>query len=160
MTQFRSNKKHQQALSKFLTEHLSLAWLHAVFVNKFEDAADILLNLSFQEIELLKRKKVILNVPIYRIKLTIFQHDSNFPNNNFQTMLTLGKLALLASANNDPIIMEKVNKELALIGYQEELPEVLLNAFSYDFDTMRVFLPAELIRVSKLRIQLFILVLV
>lgn len=67
-------------------------------------------------------------------------------------MLTLGKLALLASSNNDPNILEKVNKELTLIGYQEDLPEVVLSSFGYDFETMRVFLPAELIRVCSVNI--------
>lgn len=59
LTQFRSNKKHQQALTKFLADHLTLAWLHAIFVGNYEQAVDVLLNLAFQEMELLKRKKVL-----------------------------------------------------------------------------------------------------
>lgn len=63
-------------------------------------------------------------------------------------MLTLGKLALLAHDSTNTNLFDKVNKEINLIIYQEDLPEIVLSAFGYDFETMRVFLPAELIRVS------------
>lgn len=58
VTQFRANKKHQQALTKFLVDHPTLAWLHAVFCGSYEQAAEILLNLGFQEMESMARKKV------------------------------------------------------------------------------------------------------
>lgn len=58
LSQFRSNKKHQQALAKFLVDHPSISWLHSVFCGNYEKAADVLLNLGFQEMESVKRKKV------------------------------------------------------------------------------------------------------
>ncbi|XKL69512.1 hypothetical protein PGB90_007281 [Kerria lacca] len=119
LSQFRSNKKHQQALAKFLVDHPSISWLHSVFCGNYEKAADVLLNLGFQEMESVKRKKC---------------------------MLTLGKLALLAHDSTNTNLFDKVNKEINLIIYQEDLPEIVLSAFGYDFETMRVFLPAELIR--------------
>lgn len=119
LTQFRSNKKHQQALSKFLVDHPSIAWLHAIFCGNYDHAVDILLSLGFQEMESMKRKKC---------------------------MLTLGKLALLAYSHSDSSVFEKVNREINLLSYQEDLPDAVISAFGYDFETMRVFLPPELIR--------------
>lgn len=60
----------------------------------------------------------------------------------------MGKLASLAYSCSDAALLERINAELNLLSYQEDLPEAVLTAFGYDFETVRVFLPAELIRVS------------
>lgn len=70
-------------------------------------------------------------------------------------MLTLGKLALLAYSHSDSSVFDKVNREINLLSYQEDLPDAVISAFGYDFETMRVFLPPELIRVRVRTIHLW-----
>lgn len=62
-------------------------------------------------------------------------------------MLTIGKLALLASGTQEGMLFDKVCKEIYLISYQEDLPDPVLKAFECNYETMKVFLPPELIRV-------------
>ncbi len=63
-------------------------------------------------------------------------------------MLTLSKLSLLACIEPDKDHIRKVNKEIDLLNYQEDLPENVLRVLGYDPETSRVFLAHELIRVS------------
>ena len=68
-------------------------------------------------------------------------------------MLSLAKLSLLASgADTDQNNMvEEINSNLDLVAHQEQLPDVVLNAYGYEFDNLRVFSPSELIKVSMKR---------
>ena len=62
-------------------------------------------------------------------------------------MLTIGKLALLASGTQEGALFDRVNKAIDLISYQEDVPEIVFKTFDYNVDTMRVLLPQEIIRV-------------
>jgi nuclear pore complex protein Nup133 len=66
-------------------------------------------------------------------------------------MLSLAKLALLASNEHPQKVEEDVsamNRDLDLVVYQEELPEVVLSSYGYDVERLRVLTPAELVKVS------------
>jgi len=65
-------------------------------------------------------------------------------------MLSLAKLALLASDEHPQKVEEAVsvmNRDLDLVVYQEELPEVVLSSYGYDVERLRVLTPTELIKV-------------
>ena len=65
-------------------------------------------------------------------------------------MLSMAKLALLASDEHPHKIEEEVsamNTDLDLVAYQEELPEIVLSAYGYDVEMLRVLTPTELIKV-------------
>jgi hypothetical protein len=66
-------------------------------------------------------------------------------------MLSLAKLALLASDEHPQNVEEEVsamNRDLDLVVYQEELPEVVLSSYGYDIERLRVLTPTELVKVS------------
>ncbi|GFG32593.1 hypothetical protein Cfor_12358 [Coptotermes formosanus] len=125
LQQFRSTKRprtHQQALSQFLVDHPSLSWLQNVFNGDYKQANNTLRDLAKKESELLQRKK---------------------------TMLSLAKLALLASDEHPQNVEEEVsamNRDLDLVVYQEELPEVVLSSYGYDIERLRVLTPTELVK--------------
>lgn len=65
-------------------------------------------------------------------------------------MLSLAKLALLASDEHPQKVEDAVsvmNRDLDLVVYQEELPEVVLSSYGYDVERLRVLTPTELIKV-------------
>jgi len=65
-------------------------------------------------------------------------------------MLSLAKLALLASDEHPQKVEEAVsvmNRDLDLVVYQEELPEVVLSSYGYDVERLRVLTATELIQV-------------
>ena len=67
-------------------------------------------------------------------------------------MLSLAKLALLASDEHPQKVEEAVsvmNRDLDLVVYQEELPEVILSSYGYDVERLRVLTPTELIKVRS-----------
>lgn len=67
-----------------------------------------------------------------------------------QSMLSLAKLALLASDDLEEEIrdcVKRIDNELALIAHQEDLPTQLLTTYGYDVEKLRVFTPTELITV-------------
>ncbi|XP_015587429.1 nuclear pore complex protein Nup133 isoform X2 [Cephus cinctus] len=108
-------------LTERLSEHPSLSWVQAALTGEIRLASNTLHALAFEESELVTRKK---------------------------TMLSLSKLALLAS--DGPLeetedCLKSVDRELALIAHQEDLPEQVLAAYGYDIDKMRVLSPTELI---------------
>ena len=87
--------------------------------------------------------------------VTSHTHVSVFffpPPGSLQTMLSLAKLALLASDEQPQKVEEAVsvtNRDLDLVVYQEELPEVVLSSYGYDVERLRVLTPAELVKVSR-----------
>ena len=65
-------------------------------------------------------------------------------------MLSLTKLAFLASDDlkeKDRDHVKRIDNELALVAYQEELPTQVLTTYGYDVEKLRVFTPTELITV-------------
>jgi hypothetical protein len=65
-------------------------------------------------------------------------------------MLSLAKLALLASVEEPDKVeveMHNLNTDLDLVSYQEELPEIVLSAYGYDVERLRVLTPTELVKV-------------
>lgn len=43
--------------------------------------------------------------------------------------------------------VKRINNELALVAYQEELPTQVLTTYGYDVEKLQVFTPTELITV-------------
>ena len=59
---FERFKGNQAALSQFLGDHPSLAWIQLVFNGDFGRAAQILFQLAHDETEYLSRKKVLMYI--------------------------------------------------------------------------------------------------
>ncbi|XP_017772484.1 PREDICTED: nuclear pore complex protein Nup133 [Nicrophorus vespilloides] len=110
--------RNSQQLKKFLNQHPSLSWIQNAFDRKFDDAADTLVNLAVVENESLTRQK---------------------------TMLSMAKLAKLASGRKHDETLIAINENLELINYQEELPDYVLQQFGYDTIRPRVISPKEMI---------------
>ncbi|XP_076290954.1 nuclear pore complex protein Nup133 isoform X3 [Lasioglossum baleicum] len=108
-------------LAEKLAEHPTLSWVQSALTDDLRFAASTLHSLAVEETELVTRKK---------------------------SMLSLAKLALLASDDPENEVrqrVERIDNELALIAHQEDLPTQVLTTYGYDIDKLRVFAPAELI---------------
>ncbi|XP_037912863.1 nuclear pore complex protein Nup133 [Hermetia illucens] len=106
------------ALSRFLGDHPSLAWIQHIFNGELDRAGYILFNLGQNEVELVARKK---------------------------TILSLAKLAALAAESETSSLIAEINTELMLIDYQDQLPESVLTSFGYDTDNPKVLKAEEII---------------
>lgn len=114
--------KHQQAeLSRFLTDHPSLAWVQAVFDGNMAKAARVLVRLADEETELVARKK---------------------------TMLSLAKLVSLASMGDAREQVAHIDAQLRLIAFQATLSAELLEAYGYFAVDAKVLKAEEIINVS------------
>ncbi|XP_053999157.1 nuclear pore complex protein Nup133 [Hylaeus anthracinus] len=105
-------------LTEKLAEHPTLSWVQAALTDNLSSAAITLHSLAIQESELVTRKK---------------------------SMLSLAKLALLASDDSHEDFVSRIDNELALIAHQEDLPTQVLTTYGYDVEKLRVFTPTELI---------------
>lgn len=132
---FERFKHNQVELSRFLSDHPSLAWVQAVFNGDMAKASRVLLELASVETELIARKK---------------------------TMLSLAKLTSFAMNDDDDVggggggdmvqqqaRLSHINSELHLIEFQESVPEHLMVAFGYDVEQPKVLKPEEIINVSR-----------
>jgi len=98
-----------------------LSWLHEIGRGNFIGAHTALSNLAGSEQNFLAKKK---------------------------TLLSLSKLAALASDNADESLqdnIEAINEELELVMHQEQLPAKAVESVGIDPDNMRVLSPEELI---------------
>lgn len=120
---FERFKRNQSDLTRFLGDHPSLAWVQAVFNGNLSQAAHVLLSLAQNETELVARKR---------------------------TMLSLAKLASLATDDNLSDEIELINAELTLIEYQGQISTRLLSIFGYDTEHPKVLKSEEIINVCKL----------
>ncbi|XP_078046274.1 nuclear pore complex protein Nup133 [Augochlora pura] len=108
-------------LAEKLAEHPTLSWVQSALTDDLRFAASTLHSLAVEETELVTRKK---------------------------SMLSLAKLALLASDDPEKEVrqrLEKIDNELAMIAHQEDLPTHVLTTYGYDIEKLRVFTPTELI---------------
>lgn len=142
-------------LSKKLAEHPTLSWVQFALTDDLSFAANTLYSLAIQESELVTRKKVTRSLQFYRFKLFkyFFTHKLLVFS---QSMLSLAKLAFLASDDLEEQVrshVKKIDNELALVAYQEELPTQVLTTYGYDVEKLRVFTPTELITVLLFIIQ-------
>ncbi|KAG1670394.1 Nuclear pore complex protein Nup133 [Nymphon striatum] len=113
---------HTSDLSKFLSIHPDLSWVHHLQTENYGKAHEILSELADNESEYLSRKK---------------------------TSLSISKLASLVSEESDDIKesqIEGIDNCHNLILYQETLPKPILESFGMDPDLMRVLSPQELIK--------------
>lgn len=117
---FQRFKSNQQALSKFLCDHPSLAWVQLIFNGELDEASRVLFDLGKTETKLLKRRKSIMSI---------------------------AKLAGYASGL-DANDLSQINQELLLIEYQEQLPIDVLYEFGCDPNNMVVLSPEKIIDVS------------
>jgi hypothetical protein len=62
-------------------------------------------------------------------------------------MLSLAKIALMASDEQPDKEVSTLNMNLDLVSYQEELPEIVLSSYGYDVERLRVLTPTELVKV-------------
>uniref|UniRef100_A0A1E1XA31 Putative nuclear pore complex protein n=1 Tax=Amblyomma aureolatum TaxID=187763 RepID=A0A1E1XA31_9ACAR len=108
-------------LERFLEGHDTLSWLHDIQLGKMGKAATTLHRLGQHEEKHVLRKKYLLS---------------------------LSKLAALASDNPPETygdLINNINKEQALITYQESLPSEVKEAYCLDPKDMKVLGPEELI---------------
>lgn len=120
---FERFRRNQSELTRFLGDHPSLAWIQAIFNGNLSKAARILLSLGQNETEMVARKK---------------------------TMLSLAKLACLATDENLNDQIELINAELLVIAHQAQIPTRLLTVFGYDTENPKVLKPEEIINVNIL----------
>lgn len=114
--------KHNQAdLSKFLSDHPSMAWIQSCVNGDMTKASRILFELAQSETELLARKK---------------------------TILSLGKLTSIAAEEDTSMQIAHIDSELHLIQFQDDVPTHLMDALGYDTDQPKVLKPEEIINVS------------
>lgn len=118
---FERFKGNQSELSKFLINHPSLAWVQNVFNGNYRKASETLFDLAISEREYVSRKK---------------------------TILSLSKLAALASEGDMSQLIEEININLGVISHQEQLSETVLRDFGYDMINPKVMSPEEIINVS------------
>lgn len=119
---FERFRRNQSDLTRFLSDHPSLAWVQAIFNGNLSKAARILLSIARNETEYVSRKK---------------------------TMLSLAKLASLATEEHLDDQIELINRELVVIAYQSQIPIRLLTVFGYDTENPKVLKPEEIINVSR-----------
>ncbi|KAJ8683493.1 hypothetical protein QAD02_019285 [Eretmocerus hayati] len=108
-------------LTEKLLQHPILSWVQSILSDQYSIAAKTLYALAEEEKELVTRKK---------------------------TMLSLAKLAFLASDEPEKKILNSVDKidcDLNLIAHQEDVPVHVLEIYGYDADKLRVLSPSELI---------------
>ncbi|XP_067007277.2 nuclear pore complex protein Nup133 [Anabrus simplex] len=113
---------HLESLAEFLEHYPSLSWLSSVHTGNYKKAGETLEKLAEQEYEYMQRKK---------------------------SMLSFAKLALLASNEHSDTTaneIEKINSQLDLITYQEDLPETVLSAYGLSAEKIRVLTPTEMIQ--------------
>lgn len=140
-------------LTEKLSEHPSLSWVQAGLTGEYRSAANTLHSLARNEIELVRRKKVCAIYffrPFDRVPLKLFNSSSQLLFS--QTMLSLAKLAILASNEADDELAEDmkiINNELKLIEHQEDVSEAVLETYGYDTNKMRVLSAVELITVVE-----------
>ncbi|CAH1791718.1 unnamed protein product [Owenia fusiformis] len=114
-----------EQLGQFLRsdENQYLSWLHDIHTSNLYQAHQTLKELALSETESASKKK---------------------------TLLSLGKLAALASDEPPPSVQDEIeglNDELELILHQEMLPETVVQGLGMDPEDMRVLPPKELIEV-------------
>lgn len=110
-----------RSLERFLEGHDTLSWLHDIHLGKMGKAATTLHRLGQHEEKHMLRKKYLLS---------------------------LSKLAALASDDPPDVyadLINNINKEQALITYQESLPSEVKEAYCLDPKDMKVLGPEELI---------------
>ncbi|KAL7299771.1 hypothetical protein TKK_0007518 [Trichogramma kaykai] len=110
-----------QELQEKLLQHPILSWVQSALSDDYQSASKTLQKLADEETELVTRKK---------------------------TMLSLAKLAALASDDPEAKIQMNVNTmnyELNLIAHQEDVPISVLEIYGYDVEKLRVLSPSELI---------------
>lgn len=105
-------------LSRFLSSHHHLSWLHDINLKSFYQAHGTLKGLASEETCYLAKKK---------------------------TLLSLSKLALLASDENNEAELEEIINEHNIILHQETLPSAVLQHAGLDLDSMAPLSPSELI---------------
>lgn len=112
--------KHNYKLAHFLSKHESLNWLHQIHLGEFKDASGTLKRLATVEETIPARKK---------------------------TLLSLGKLCLIAGAENGatPEDYGHFDEKLKLLQYQEGLSEVLLKRQGLEKGSLKVLSAEQLV---------------
>ena len=108
-----------QKLTTFLTDHPMLFWMQSVFNKQYREAADTLKALANQETHSLIRQK---------------------------TMFSLSKLAKIAEDNDcDVEFVNDINSCLELVALQEQIPDYVLQHYSYDTLHPSVISPKDMV---------------
>ncbi|ODN04961.1 hypothetical protein Ocin01_01707 [Orchesella cincta] len=118
-----SSSQFSVKLGEFVKKYPQLAWHHAAVIENFQQASDILSDLADAE--------------------EVSADDKKF-------FLCMSKLSALANAERaDPMEqsekLSKLNKNLALMEFQNTLPDQILKNFSLTRETMRVLTSSDLI---------------
>ncbi|XP_044731324.1 nuclear pore complex protein Nup133 [Chrysoperla carnea] len=113
-----TSTKQNQALLNLVSEYPSLSWLQKIFRQEYSHASQILYNLAKYETEYITRKK---------------------------SMLSIAKLAEIASPVSNKEIIDEMNSQLNLIAHQEDMPDIIMEEHGYNIENPRVLSPRELI---------------
>lgn len=118
-----SQSKYSARLGEFVKKYPQLAWHHAAVTENFDDASDILNHLATVEEASADDKKFFL---------------------------CMSKLAYLASGSQvdgdeQYYFLAKIDKNLDLMEYQNNLPDSILKSFGLNRETMRVLSATDLI---------------
>jgi nuclear pore complex protein Nup133 len=116
-----SSSKYQALLGDFLKDYPQISWHHSTLIEDFKGASHTLMKLAKAE-------------------------ESSADDKKF--MLCMAKLGILASGGGgeeDPKQYEDINRDLAVIRYQNELSDEALEQYGLDRETMRVLTPIQLI---------------
>lgn len=89
-----------------------------------------------------------------RILWSVAQNETEFVTRK-KTMLSLAKLASLATDENLNDQIELINAELLVIDYQAQIPTRLLAVFGYETENPKVLKPEEIINVNCVQYLLF-----
>eukprot|EP00057_Strongylocentrotus_purpuratus_P019054 XP_011673528.1 PREDICTED: nuclear pore complex protein Nup133 [Strongylocentrotus purpuratus] len=109
---------HRPELSEFLQPHDHLGWLQDIHTNNYSQAQDTLRKLATRESFSVSKKK---------------------------TLLSLGKLAALASDNDHQREIGEINAELDVITHHEQLPRELIQKLNLNGDDLPCMTPQQLI---------------
>ncbi|XP_030855362.1 nuclear pore complex protein Nup133 isoform X2 [Strongylocentrotus purpuratus] len=109
---------HRPELSEFLQPHDHLGWLQDIHTNNYSQAQDTLRKLATRESFSVSKKK---------------------------TLLSLGKLAALASDNDHQREIGEINAELDVITHHEQLPRDLIQKLNLNGDDLPCMTPQQLI---------------
>ncbi|XP_046910834.2 nuclear pore complex protein Nup133 [Dermatophagoides farinae] len=110
-----STTANNQKLDAFLSNHDSLKWLHQLHSHRYKEASSTLKKLGLFEENCVARRK---------------------------TMLSIGKLALIASGDTN---YTDFDDQLCFLQYQSDLSDSLLQKNGLDRKTMSVFPPKQLV---------------
>eukprot|EP00088_Acartia_fossae_P055214 TRINITY_DN640_c0_g1_i11.p1 TRINITY_DN640_c0_g1~~TRINITY_DN640_c0_g1_i11.p1 ORF type:complete len:1128 (-),score=241.91 TRINITY_DN640_c0_g1_i11:253-3636(-) len=113
------SSERSKELSRFLSGHNDLSWLHDIHTGKMANASGTLIQIAANETDIFERKKL---------------------------QLSLAKLTALAAEEEDKeSLLQQLDADFVLQSAQESIPSRVLEGFGIEKNSMRVLTPREMI---------------